>query len=93
MQGGASGGGEGGGGALDWAQPPSIGAGIFGGTGSGGDGGGGGGLGDMAVLPKRHARFMERFKAAKDSRALGGGGTAGVTSFGALLPDAVGRAD
>jgi len=48
----------------------------------------------MAVLPKRHTRFMDRFKAAKESKAvMGGGGGAGVTSFGALLPDAVGRAD
>ena len=48
------------------------------------------GGGDQALLPKRHARFLERFNAAKEARVAGEGG---VTSFGALLVDTVGRAD
>ena len=48
------------------------------------------GGGDLALLPKRHARFLERFNAAKEARVAGEGG---VTSFGALLVDTVGRAD
>jgi hypothetical protein len=76
-----------------WAPPPSVGAGVFPGSAAAGGGAGGQGDvggGDLAVLPKRHARFMERFHAAKEARAAGEGG---VTSFGALLVDTVGRAD
>lgn len=59
-------------------------------------------MGTLKVLPKRHERFLERFRAAQDSSgpvwSAGGGdpqggGGEGVTSFGALLPDVIGRAD
>jgi hypothetical protein len=73
----------------DWVAPPSVGAGLFVAAGR---------EDSVAVLPKRHARFLERFNAAKaarnDASAGGGaGGQDGVTSFGALGPDRVGRAD
>ena len=70
-----------------WVAPPSIGAGVEGASGENRPPGREGGDG----LPKRHARFMERFRAAKESRAEESRG--GVTSFGALLPDSIGRAD
>jgi len=89
-------------GGSEWVPPPSLGAGVIAGGRAShgreaasfeeGGAGRGGGLGEMAVLPKRHERFMERFRAAKESRSRADG-EAGVTSFGALQPDIVGRAD
>ena len=73
-----------------WVAPPSVGAGIAAGPGGERQAGTSAGSSDGAVLPKRHARFMERFRAAKESKGASAGG---VTSFGAVLPDTVGRAD
>ena len=81
-----------------WTAPPSVGAGVSTGAAAAAGGGGGAGRGDagggdVTVLPKRHARFMERFQAAKEARGAVQGG---VTSFGPLgagVSDTVGRAD
>ena len=91
------------GGSEPWLPPPSLGAGLMAGAQAARGPEWAGkieaeGRSEMGVqpLPKRHERFMERFRAAKESRSGGGGaggGPAGVTSFGALLPDVVGRAD
>ena len=58
-----------------WAPPPSVGAGVFTGSAAAGGGRGGVGGGDQALLPKRHARFLERFNAAKEASLAGEGGT------------------
>ena len=92
------------GGSEPWLPPPSLGAGLKAGAQAAAPDWAGNieaeGRSEIGVqpLPKRHARFMERFRAAKEARTGGGGGgagggPAGVTSFGALLPDVVGRAD
>jgi hypothetical protein len=78
-------------GGTVWLEPPSVGAGLF--AGGATTGAGAFKVNEMTVLPKRHSRFVERFRAAKESRGAAGGSEDGVTSFGALLPDVVGRAD